>query len=327
MTEVAPGIHLVEIPIPVALRAVNCYVLKGREGATIVDTGFHTPQTELAWEAALSELGLGFGDVEKIVVTHFHPDHYGAAGWLQRRTGAPVLMPVTERPQVERTWSAASTAAERLAAFFSGHGLPPELGAAIADVQQLQRSRVQPQPDVTWLPEGQPVAFGGRTWIPIWTPGHSEGLMVFWSESDRLLLADDMILARITPNISLWPGMTVNPLRQFLASLDKVNPLPAALTLTGHRRLVPDLQQRVAELKEHHRQRLQVVKDAVADGRSAAWDVGLAVFGPHDDPHNVRFALAETLAHLEYLVEEGALLRTQEGSQIRYRIAAASRRA
>ncbi len=322
-SEVAPGIHLVEIPIPVALRVVNCYVMRGPEGATIVDTGFHTPPTEQAWQAALSELGLGFGDIGQIVVTHFHPDHYGAAGWLQQQSGAPVLMPETERPQVERTWSANSRAAASLTDFFAGHGLPPDLGQAIADVQNLQRSRVQPQPRVTWLPEGRPVAFGGRTWLPMWTPGHSEGLMVFWSEADRLLLADDMILQRITPNISLWPGMKLNPLRQYLASLDRVEPLPAALTLTGHRRLVEDLQLRVAELKEHHRNRLRIVRVAVADGQSDAWHVGLVVFGPHDDPHNVRFALAETLAHLEYLVEEGVLRREQEDSQVRYRIASA----
>ena len=327
MNEVARGVFLVEIPIPVALRIVNCYVLKGSGGASILDTGFHTPDTEAAWTSALAELGLGFKDIAKIVVTHFHPDHYGAAGWLQEQTGAQVFMPVTERPQVERTWSSGQVAS-RLTDFFSVHGLPPELGQSIASVQELQRSRVQPQPKITWIAEGEPLEFGDRKWLPIWTPGHSEGLMVFWSESDRLFLADDMILARITPNISLWPGMTVNPLRQYLASLDKVNPLPAKLTLTGHRKLVEDLQLRVSELKEHHRNRLQIVKDAVADGNTDAWHVGLVVFGPHDDPHNVRFALAETLAHLEYLVEEGVLLREQEDAQhVRYRIAAASRRA
>lgn len=321
LMEVAPGITLVPIPIPVALRVVNSYVLREPDGVTVVDCGFHTPETEVAWQDALGALGMGLRDIKRIVVTHFHPDHYGAAGWLQVQSGAPVLMPATEAPQVRRTWAAGSHVSAELGGFFLRHGIPPELAGAVADVQELQRSRVRPQPEITWIEEGQPLRFGGRTWEPIWVPGHSEGLMVFWSEADRLLLADDMILARITPNISLWPRMTVNPLRQFLGSLERVQRLPADLTLTGHRRLVEDLATRVTELQMHHRTRLDATRQGVADGLASAWDVSLRLFGRHADPHNVRFALAETLAHLEYLVEEGVLLHEQEDTGVTYRLA------
>src|SRR5262245_35313597 len=82
ITAVTPDIFQVQIPLPFALRIVNCYLLRGEAGWTVVDSGLNTSSARGAWQAAFSQLHIQPHDIEQIVLTHVHPDHYGLAGWL-----------------------------------------------------------------------------------------------------------------------------------------------------------------------------------------------------------------------------------------------------
>jgi glyoxylase-like metal-dependent hydrolase (beta-lactamase superfamily II) len=82
ITAVTNDIYQIQIPLPFALRIVNCYLLAGHNGWTIVDTGLNTSRARAAWLEAFSALGIRPGTTEQIVLTHAHPDHYGLAGWL-----------------------------------------------------------------------------------------------------------------------------------------------------------------------------------------------------------------------------------------------------
>lgn len=322
--EVAPGLFRVPIAIPVPLRFVNSYLIRGSWGWTVVDTGFHIEPSERRWHEVFARLGIRASDIEQIVVTHYHPDHFGCAGWLQRLSGAPVLMLEQERPQVDRFWAPSSEAGEEIAAMFDRHGMPPEVTAIIPGHFRQQVERVQPLPHVRWLQPGDVVVAGRRRFEAIWAPGHAEGLMVLWEPQERLLIADDLILATITPNVSLWGEDGSNPLEQFLASLREVARLPARLVLPGHRDPVYDLRQRSAELMDHHRERLRrvaaIVEDATRQGAlpPTAWEVNLRLFGRLEDPFSIRFAMGESLAHLEFLVQAGQLRRLDGGNRVLY---------
>lgn len=322
--ELAPGVYRVAIPIPVPLRYVNAYLLRGRDGWTVVDTGFHTPEAEACWQRAFRALGIGPSDLEQIVVTHYHPDHFGCAGWLQRLSGAPVLMLARERPQVETFWSPDGQAGEALADFFARHGMPEALTAALPALHRDALEMVQPLPTIRWVEPGDVITAGHRRFEVIWAPGHAEGLMVLWAPDEKLLLADDLVLATISPNVSLFPHSVHNPLRQFLASLDRIRDLPARLVLPGHREPIGDLRRRAGELAEHHAQRLERAAGIVRrllDRQKApptAWEVNLELFGPQPDLFTTRFAMGESLAHLEYLVEAARLRRIEADGVLRY---------
>ena len=152
--------------------------------------------------------------------------------------------------------------------------------------------------------------------------------MVLWEPDEKLLVSDDLVLESITPHVGLWPHHTQSPLVQFLDSLRRAGQLPARLVLTGHRRPIVDLARRTAELAEHHRRRLEQTLNIVRRGQDrdsrgpTAWEVKLELFGPQPTLFNTRFAMAETLAHLEYLVEAGQLDRLQEDGVVRYRLRA-----
>lgn len=305
--EAAPDLYCIRIPIPSPLAHVNCYLARGPHGWTVVDTGFHTAAAEAAWTGALGRLGIAWTDIERIVVTHYHPDHYGAAGWLQQQSGAPVLMHEPEAATARWVWSGSGAFDQALAAFARRHGAPEDAVAAVGAMRAEARRRTLPAPQVTTFQAGDPIAIGNRTFATLCTPGHTDGLVVLWHEGDGILLANDMVLTPISPNISAGPASAPNPLADYLASLERVAALPARLTLTGHRDPIHDLAARCAELAAHHRRRLEETL-ALAGGRRTAWEVAQGLFARQiNSPATTLFALGETMAHLEFLRHQGRL--------------------
>lgn len=323
--EILPGIYRLPISMPGPLQAVNAYLLQEEEGWTLVDTGYNLPESREAWRQGLSRLGLTPRDVTGIVVTHAHPDHFGGAGWLQEWTGAPVYMHDREAEVARRLWRRES--GEDFLEMMAAEGVPGSTVAATGEFQLAQYERTLPHPEVTPVHEGERLHLGARDWEIIWAPGHTDGLMVLWDAAGGVLLANDMVLPKITPNIQWIPGFHPNPLALFLESLGKVGRLPARITLPGHRQPIPDLAGRTREIREHHARRLELVRRLVAEagrrnGRSGAtaWEVAQGLFGELTDMHNIRFGLAETLSHLHYLKAQGRLVR-EPGSSRNGRVA------
>jgi glyoxylase-like metal-dependent hydrolase (beta-lactamase superfamily II) len=307
---VAPGIYLLPVPIPIPLQYVNCYLLQGPDGWTIVDAGFHDAGAEAAWRQCFAELAIRPQDVKQILVTHYHPDHLGAAGWLQEWTGAPAYMHEKELPAVELFWGLAiEEQADALERFFLAEGMDPETAKAIGTHHIHQGVNVQPLAKFQPLPTGSSFRMGGGDWEVIWTPGHSDGLAVFWNQETGVLLANDMLLAKITPNVSRWPKCRPNPLQDYLDSLARVEGLGATLALTGHRTMIQDVAGRCREIRAHHEDRLARTL-AACQGGATAWEVCHVLFQPARlTIHQVRFAMSETLAHLVYLEGQGRLRR------------------
>jgi glyoxylase-like metal-dependent hydrolase (beta-lactamase superfamily II) len=311
-TEVAPGIFLVPIPIPIPLKYVNCYLCKGPSGWTLVDAGFHDALAEDAWPRAFAELGIRPQDIDRILVTHYHPDHLGGAGWLQQLTGAPVYLPETDLRQVELFWGdGMERQADALRDFFAAEGMPMETSAAISRHHHEQWGNIQPLATITPVPADSTFRIGAADYAVIWTPGHSDGLAVFWDADSGILLANDMILNKITPNVSLWPACRPNPLQDYLNSLGKVEALGAKLALPGHRTMITDVSGRVQEIRRHHAERLDKMERACGATKGAtAWEVCEQTFRTEQlTIHQIRFAMSETLAHLVYLEAQGRLLK------------------
>jgi glyoxylase-like metal-dependent hydrolase (beta-lactamase superfamily II) len=130
---------------------------------------------------------------------------------------------------------------------------------------------------------------------------------VFYCAEERLLLCGDAVLIKITPNISLWPQGRPNPLADYLQSLDLLATLEVDLALPGHGPLIRTFGERLTELRAHHQERLEIMERAVGHG-ATAFSICTSVFPTTAlSPHQLRFAMAETLAHLEYLVGVGRL--------------------
>jgi glyoxylase-like metal-dependent hydrolase (beta-lactamase superfamily II) len=316
ITQVADDIYQVRLPLPFALRIVNCYLLRDGDGWVVLDTGLHYPPGEAAWQTAFTTLGIAPASISRIILTHTHPDHYGMAGWLAEQSGAPVLVGPVEQAFAERVWGS-SLVYDAIVTFFEDQGMPTELIRAVQEQMVALRPMTRPHPTTTALPPGSLLRIGRREFQAIETPGHSDGHLAFYCADERLLLCGDTVLTKITPNISLWPHGRPNPLADFLATLERLSRLDVALALPGHGPLIRTFGQRLEELHLHHVERLQAVERAAASGASA-FAVCAAIFPTEQlSAHQIRFAMAETLAHLEYLVQDGRMERI-EGRPVRY---------
>lgn len=321
--QIAPDIYQVRIPLPFALNIVNCYLLRDGNGWTVVDTGLNTEAARHTWETVFEALRMQPGDIQQIVLTHTHPDHFGMAGWLQERakaqgTHAPVRMSPKEQRQSEMLWGKHTERIDPFVHFLRCCGMPEDMVRTVAEGVFSTGQMTLPHPEqIETAQPGESLRLGRRTFRSIHAPGHSDGQLIFYDAEDRLLLSGDQVLMKITPNIGLWNETEPDPLGRYLRSLAELRRLDVRLALPGHKLLIEDWRGRLSELEQHHADRLAITYGACASG-ATAFEASQVIFTiGRFSPHEWRFAMVEALAHLEYLVDHGRL-RREEGVPWRY---------
>lgn len=299
------AITQVKVPLPFPLKWTNGYLIRGNDGYTIIDPGLHTADTEKVWKTQLQHQGIRFTDVKQIVLTHHHPDHYGLAGWLQLQTGAPVRMSKLGFEQAQQLWGGDQSLSEEIIRLFAHHGMPQGMSMAMKRHLESFIAYVSPHPlQPHFLQLGESITMGDHNYRIIESHGHAYGHLSFYDEQRQMIFCGDQVLPRISPNISLIPGSDTNPLASFLRSLHELSELPVREAHPGHREPFTDFSARCLQLLAHHEERLTQIRQHL---RTAAtgYDICMQLFGDQLSIHQFRFALAETLAHLEYMREEG----------------------
>jgi glyoxylase-like metal-dependent hydrolase (beta-lactamase superfamily II) len=293
------GIRRLTFPLPMGIGHVHCYLLLGEDGWTLVDTGLGLPDADARWEPVLRQLE---APVVRVVVTHFHPDHAGGGEDAQALTGAEVLQGAADYEQCERVWGSGDWS-ERLADFLLENGLPEP----VAD--ELRHESRTFGPFIRWARDPQPLAEGDEVggWRVVELPGHADGHICLLR--DGVLVAGDHLLGEITPTVGLYPESRPDPLGDYLQSLERTIELAPTMALPGHGEPITDPVSRAREIIEHHERRLEETGAALGRERRNAHEISLDLFGDDLDASGRRFALAETLAHLERLVRAGNAVR------------------
>lgn len=307
--EVAEGVYQLKVPVPFPLVFVSVYLLEGDDGWTIIDTGYDYPEGREVWESGVRQVGLDLDrDVGRIVVTHFHPDHLGLARWLQERSGRPVYMLEGEIQHSREVWNNPDHAS------FAGHLVSGGMDRTLAERAAAQmRAKLSLPGEVLPLQEGEKIEFGAGAARVLHAPGHADYQVMLYDEGRKILFSADHVMLEITPNIGLWPDTKGRPLARYLESLSSLRGLDADLVLPGHGPLFHDFSGRVDELLLHHEERLDLMQRALGDEPRTPFAVSRELFRYTLSLYERCFALAETLAHLEYLVSEGRAERVEDG--------------
>jgi glyoxylase-like metal-dependent hydrolase (beta-lactamase superfamily II) len=314
--ELAPGVRWLRMPLPFALDHINLWLLRdraddGREGWAIVDCGVADETTRAAWEQVFANHLDGL-PVLRVIVTHMHPDHIGNAHWLTERWGCRLWISATD-------WSAARLASQSTtgfggdaaAAFFGEHGLvDPEAIAKVRGRGGYYAAMVPQVPrQYRRLMDGQVLRIGAHEWRCHVGYGHAPEHISLYCEALGTLISGDMILPRISTNISVIDlEPEADPLPLFLASIERLRALPEdTLVLPSHGRPFTGLHERVSQLRRHHDQHFDAVMAACRDRPCSASDLLPVLFRRQLDLHQTTFAMGEAVAHLHALAGMGRL--------------------
>jgi glyoxylase-like metal-dependent hydrolase (beta-lactamase superfamily II) len=287
---------------------VHAYLLEGDDGWTLVDTGVGLPEAKELWRAELDAAG---GKIARIFVTHFHPDHVGAAADLHELTGAPVYQGSLDYAQCELVWGNPNWS-ERIVDWFRLHGVPDGVTEELVGQASVYRPFIRYQTDPELVEAGESL----DGWELVAASGHADGQLCLLKEG--ILVAADHLLGKITPTVGLWPASRPDPLGDYLAALQHTIELAPRIALPGHGDVIEDPVGRARELQEHHRVRLEETLAALGAEPRTGYELSFPLFGDDLKPGARRFAVAESLSHVERLVRVGAAARDEIDGRVTY---------
>jgi len=311
--EIAEGVLWIRLPLPMALDHVNVYALDDGDGWSVVDTGIHSARGVALWEA-LIDGPLGGKPVNRVILTHHHPDHVGMAGWLMAHHGAALvttrtawlfarmlILDVEERPS------------ERALAFWRAAGMAPGIFEARKAERPFNFADIcHPLPvGYARVRQGDVLRAGGRDWDVHIGNGHAPEHLTLWSRDDNLVIAGDQIISSISPNIGVFPTEPdADPVAEWLESCARLSALAREhhLVLSGHKLPFSGLPVRMRQLIENHHGALDRLRAHLAVPRTAA-ECFAPLFRREVDAGIYGLALVEAVAHLNHLRHAGEVTR------------------
>jgi glyoxylase-like metal-dependent hydrolase (beta-lactamase superfamily II) len=302
------------MPLPFALDHINLWLLADGADWTLVDCGVNSPAAIALWDRLIGER-LGGQKIVRLIATHYHADHVGLGGWHARRWGAPLWM----------------TEGEYLTALALYYETPSHHRGSMFDlfrVHGLEEARIDGMKSfsgayprlITELPHtfrrimpDEKIAIGGRSWRVLAGYGHAPEHASLFCEELGVMIAGDMVLPRISTNISVRPvEPDGDPLARFLESLQRFTALPQqTLVLPSHGLPFRGLHGRLAQLQAHHAERLAELRAACDEPRCAR-DLVPILFRRQLDERAWYFAMGECIAHLNYLMHAGDVERSRK---------------
>ena len=318
--EIFPDLYRLKIPLPESpLKYLNSYIIKSPDRNLIIDTGLNRKECLDAMQSGLRELSVDLNKTD-IFITHLHADHFGLVTQIASDS-SQVFFSRPEKELIE-SWEGFDS----MMVYADHNGFPEDQLRAALDKHPGNKYGSNWMPALSLLDDGDEIHCGQYDFQCVTTPGHTMGHICLYEKGKGILIAGDHILDDITPNIQCWKD-DQNPLKYYLASLDKVFPLEVDLVLPGHRRLIKDHRARIRELREHHKNRLKEVRTILKSGPQNAfqiasqmtWDIQCDSWDQFLISQKW-FATGEAIAHLKHLKEEKIVAQETEGKIIKYKL-------
>lgn len=307
---VLPGIWRIRLPLPwPGVPHVNAWALEaaGGNGIVLVDTGINEPGAFGELERTVRLTGHGIEDIELLVCTHAHSDHYGLAAPIVEATGCELWMH-PNHAHMTRAASDPERALERRVEVARQSGVPLEPLRRWAEERRDQTPGIAGvvEPDRE-LVDGVQVETRAGPWTVYETPGHAPSHVVLYQPEHRLLLSGDHLLGRVSLYFDY--GWTPDPVTEFLTGLDTVEQLGARLCLPGHGRPFGDVRSHVEANRQEISERVETTFAALGDGEATAFELVPRVFGEGVDGVMMSWALTLMLCFLTHLERCGRVER------------------
>lgn len=316
-------VHRIEMPTPYAVGPVNAYLIDA-EPLTLIDAGVNTPQAQNALRIALAAAAVFPESVERILITHAHPDHYGLVQVLQEASGAAVFFPEREIARVRDKQMVFEVGRLLMEA-----GMPLDLLFKM-DQQRRKGPRPHMHHDVV-VPVKDGDRFGfhvdGASFelVARLMPGHTGGHVVYHHPGSGTLFAGDQLLPDVSPNPLLEPSLDVpgerrRSLREYLASLEAMAALELEVAYPGHGAPITQPHRLITWTINHHHERKEKLAARLGDDACTPYELATEIY-PDAAGYDVFLAVSEVVAHLDLVVDEGRAVVEQRDGVTYYRAA------
>jgi len=319
-TQVLNGLYQIVVPTPFKVGPVNCYVTTTAP-ITLIDTGTKWDESRRAVQTELAELGLKTEDVQRILITHAHADHYGLAAEIVRASGAEVW---THRHNQAMLEAYETIRAQRDAFYMqlmTEAGVPLEQRQRVADSRRGGNRYAEGVQIDRTLEESDEIELADRAWRVYHTPGHAGGLICLFDPQARVLLSNDHLLRDISSNPVVEPDPEGGPrphrLVQYIQHMQRMASLEPIVAWTGHGHEIHDVHKTVRQRLHFHERRAQRILDLIGAEERSAYQIAEPLFGRLDGI-DAFLALSETIGHLDWLEEQGRIEAVQHDGEIHW---------
>jgi glyoxylase-like metal-dependent hydrolase (beta-lactamase superfamily II) len=320
--EMQPGVYWLRMPLPMSLDHINLYILDDGDGIAIIDTGLATNDSKAHWEQLFAG-PLAGRKVNRVIVTHYHPDHLGLAGWLCQKFNVPLWMSRGEFLLARvLTLDVADEVPEEVVQFYVRAGWSEKAIALLKAAGWGNFSKIMsalPQGYIR-MKAGDVLRIGAHDWTCVGGNGHSPEHICLHQSHLGLLISGDQLLPRITSNISVYPTEPeANPLQDWFDSLAHLATLPTAtLVLPAHNEPFTGLQVRTQQLIDDHQGKLDRLLAHVEAAPRTAVECFEILFKRKLMGFEYNMGTGEALAHLHYLEKTQQLSRRTKGAAVEY---------
>lgn len=321
---IPPYLHLFSVPTPFPVGPVNLYLAEG-EPLTLVDAGPRYDPAREALTRALAGYGYRVADLQRIVLTHAHPDHCGIAAELVRASGAEVLAHAAAANRLSGDAEAQRTAF--YAQVMHWAGVPADVLEALAGARRNTSRYSEPVTLDRTLADGDVLQLGGEDWRVLHTPGHTGGLICLYQSQRRVLISSDHLLRDISSNPVIEQAAPGQPglarrLVDYMAQLRRVAELDVVLTLPGHGQPITDHRALIRERLAFHAERANRMLEVMDSAALTGQEIVARIF-PRLDPINHFLAVSEVIGHLQWLEAQGRVTCSEQDGVAIWRRAAA----
>jgi glyoxylase-like metal-dependent hydrolase (beta-lactamase superfamily II) len=319
------SVHALPIPTPFAVGRVNCYLVED-EPLTLVDTGPNSGSSLTALEGALEEHGRRVEDLDRIVITHQHIDHFGLVAILADRSGAEVCALDRLAPWLGRFGQAMEAEDAFAEAIMLRHGIPDDTVMVLRAVTRQFRAWGASATVTAPVADGDTMAFANRAWRVHHRPGHSPSDTVFHDERSGELIGGDHLIKHISSNplIALpLEGGSVDPAQRpkalvaYLASLRATRAMDLSVVLAGHGDPVDDHRALIDERLRLHERRARKLHGLIAERPRTAHELAHELWG-NVAVTQAYLTLSEVLGHLDLLLDDGEIIEQEDDGVVRF---------
>ena len=318
ITHIGGNIYSFQVPLPGnPLKWLNVYVIKGEGHGRnlLIDTGFKRPECLEALLLGMQELEIDPNNTD-VLLTHLHSDHTGNAPELKNLGSKIFMSKIDNEIMIADDWAVRKKRVLH-------EGMPADVMEVVFDNNPAVIYAARPF-STEWLYDGDILSYGGYELECILTPGHTPGHICLYEKKTKTMFLGDHVLFDITPNIVNWEEMG-NSLSSYIESLKDLLNYEVVTALPSHRTTGNlTMEERIVQIIEHHKHRLDETESIIRDTPNLSayeitgrmkWRIR-AKNWEEFPPGQKWFAMGEALSHLDYLLNQGRIIRNKDSEGI-----------